>query len=253
MHTRLPATLAILVLLGLNPVAALAAECGAYPLTPEQQQYIDVNALAIEIPEGEVPVIQRCDTNLDGAVDIIDIRAISMKRNQPAAHPDDPMDWDKNGTINLLDARGCQQACSLPRCAVSSTPPPPSSPPAGVIEDASCFQVADINGDGEDDFAGIFEYTGSKKRIEGWTLEVVLVYKDENGEIQHSTFPFVGERTETELSVHVSRQPAGVVDLLPGSVTIDEPGVVSYRNGKPAVLYYTQNGKVKRAAYGVEE
>ena len=58
-----------------------------------------------------------CDTNDDGFVDIKDIRAISLSRNQPASGPDDPMDWDQNGEINVMDARACILACSLPRCA----------------------------------------------------------------------------------------------------------------------------------------
>ena len=68
--------------------------------------------------EVEEPEILMCDANLDDVVDIRDIRAIAMMRNQPANGPDDPMDWDQNGIINVLDARGCQQACNLPRCAV---------------------------------------------------------------------------------------------------------------------------------------
>jgi hypothetical protein len=64
-----------------------------------------------------VAEVQRCDVNGDGAVDRNDIRAIAANRNQPATGPDDPMDWDQNGTINVLDARGCQRACTLARCA----------------------------------------------------------------------------------------------------------------------------------------
>ena len=64
-----------------------------------------------------VAVAMRCDANDDDAVDINDIRAILGNRNQPATGPDDPMDWDQNGIINVLDARGCQRACTLPRCA----------------------------------------------------------------------------------------------------------------------------------------
>lgn len=68
--------------------------------------------------EIEEPEVLMCDTNQDALVDIRDIRAIFMMRNQPATGPDDPMDWDQNGIINILDARGCQQACDLPRCAI---------------------------------------------------------------------------------------------------------------------------------------
>ena len=66
----------------------------------------------------EEPEVLMCDANTDGAVDIFDIRAIGMMRNQPASGEDDSMDWDQNGVINVLDARGCQSACTLPRCAV---------------------------------------------------------------------------------------------------------------------------------------
>jgi len=64
-----------------------------------------------------VAEVLRCDANDDGAIDRNDIRAIAANRNQPATGPGDPMDWDENGTINVLDARGCQRACTLPRCA----------------------------------------------------------------------------------------------------------------------------------------
>lgn len=68
-----------------------------------------------EIEEDEALM---CDADGDDQVDIRDIRSIAMMRNQPASGSDDPMDWDGNGVINALDARGCQQACTLPRCAI---------------------------------------------------------------------------------------------------------------------------------------
>jgi len=66
----------------------------------------------------EVVVPVKCDIDVDGDVDRNDISLIVANRNQPAAHPDDPMDWDGNGIINILDARGCMSICTLPRCAV---------------------------------------------------------------------------------------------------------------------------------------
>jgi hypothetical protein len=68
--------------------------------------------------EIEEPGVLMCDANLDDTIDIRDIRAIAMMRNQPATGPDDPMDWDQNGIISVLDARGCVLACNLPRCAI---------------------------------------------------------------------------------------------------------------------------------------
>jgi VCBS repeat-containing protein len=60
----------------------------------------------------------RCDIDADSDVDRNDIMAIVANRNQPSAHPDDPMDYDGNGWIDVLDARGCMSICTLPRCAV---------------------------------------------------------------------------------------------------------------------------------------
>ena len=66
----------------------------------------------------EVVVPLKCDIDVDGDVDRNDISAIIANRNQPAAHPDDPMDYDGNNWISVLDARGCMSLCTLPRCAV---------------------------------------------------------------------------------------------------------------------------------------
>ncbi|MDH3379304.1 MAG: hypothetical protein OER87_13650 [Gammaproteobacteria bacterium] len=252
--TWLPATLTIFALAGLTPIAALAAGCGDYPLTQAELQLID--DLPVAIPEGDVPVIQRCDTNSDGAVDIYDIRAISLQRNQPAAHPDDPMDLDQNGVINVLDARGCVLACNLPRCAVSRARLSEPQTTAGVTQDAQCFQRTDLDGDGSEDIAAIFEYTGTRPRGGDWTLQVVILYKDDNGNLQNITYPYSGQRsTENggQLRQHLSLQPAGVVDLAPGNLTIDQPAVVSFRDGVPAVIYYFQDGKINRAFYGVDD
>ena len=251
MRTRLPAILTILALCGLTPVTAVAV-CGEYPLTEAELQHIADAGLEIAVPEGDVASIQRCDIDVDGAVDRNDIRAISLNRNQPAAHPDDPMDWDQNSVINLLDARGCQRACSRPRCAVS-TAPPPQPPPS---QEAECFQVVDIDGDGNTDIAGIFEHTGGETRGGDWTLEVVILSEDANGNVQHVTYPYSGQRTTDnggEVQQHLSMQPAGMVDLAPGTLALDEPAVVSYRDGTPAVIYYFQDGKLNRAFYGVDD
>ena len=57
-----------------------------------------------------------CDIDDDGDVDRNDILAISAARNQPAL-PGDPRDHDRNGKINVNDARQCTLLCTLPRCA----------------------------------------------------------------------------------------------------------------------------------------
>lgn len=253
MRTPLSTIMTVLVSLGLAPTMALAAACEDYPLSQAQLDYIQSQALEIAIPDGDVPVLQRCDTNADMAVDINDIRAITMNRNQPAAHPDDPMDWDKNGVINILDARGCQRVCALPRCAVPTEPV--EEPTGGVLETTECFQTEDLDGDGTEDFVGVYEHTGDDERGGEWTLEVVILTEDPSGAVQHITFPYTGQNLQDtgELTQHVSMQPAGVVDLAPGTLELDEPAVISYRNGEPKVVYYFENGQVSRAFFGVDD
>lgn len=257
MRKSLPGALATFVILGSAPIAAYAA-CENYEMsqTPEQIAYLANQGLDNVIPVGVVPVVQRCDTNSDNSVDINDIRAIAQMRNQPAAHPDDPMDWDRNNVITVNDARGCQQACSLPRCAVPSEPQ--DEPTGGYTEEASCFQSEDLDGDGKKEFVGMYQYTGEEQRAAEWNLEVVILLDDENGDIQHLTYPFTGQSTmgndgNVELHQHLSKQPAGLVNLNPGSVTIDNPGVVSYRFGRPRVLYYWKDGQVNRALFGIDD
>ena len=62
-------------------------------------------------------VVQRCDIDGDGDVDIFDIRAIMARRNLPATGPDDPADADGNGIIDANDARQCTLLCTNLRCA----------------------------------------------------------------------------------------------------------------------------------------
>jgi uncharacterized repeat protein (TIGR01451 family) len=58
-----------------------------------------------------------CDVDGDGNVDLADISLIIQARNTPASGSDDPRDWDGDGLITVLDARGCVVQCTNPRCA----------------------------------------------------------------------------------------------------------------------------------------
>jgi hypothetical protein len=243
----------VLVFFGLTPIAALAAECGNYPLSQAQMDHLAGQGL--DVPEGNVGVIQRCDTNGDNLVDITDIRAISMKRNQPAAHPDDPMDWDRNSVINVLDARGCQQACSAPRCAIQTGEPEPEEMQGGVTEAAPCYQQDDFDGDGQPDLVAIYEPTDKVEKDGDWTLQVVILKEDEAGNVEQITYPYSGQNSDKtgELRQHLSKQPIGPVDLNPGSLILDKPGIVSYRNGIPKVIYYFKDGEARRAYFGIDD
>ena len=58
-----------------------------------------------------------CDADQDGDVDRNDINLIFAARNTPASGPNDPRDFDKNGTITVNDARACALWCNKPQCA----------------------------------------------------------------------------------------------------------------------------------------
>lgn len=234
------------------PITALAANC-EHQISAEQQAFLDQQNLQIKVPEGELAVIQRCETNGDNVVDINDIRNISLARNQPAGHPDDPMDWDKNNVINLLDARGCQQVCSLPRCAPMAPQP---ELVGGDTEEAECSKSQDLDGDGSQDFVGIFEHTG-EELAGGYNLKLVLVNKDESGNLQQTTLSYAGEMVvedgQPKMKLHVSEQPPGEVDLSPGKITLENPGIVTYGFGKPEVIYYWVDGELRRGFYNIDD
>jgi len=262
LFTGTRATFPAFLLAGLIPVTALADTCGNYPLTAAQIDALEKARLEVVVPEGEVPFVQRCDVDGNEIVDRSDILLISQHRNQPASDPDDPMDWDQDGQITGLDARGCVLACSFPRCA--------SQDPllGGVAVNAAqtrlqntvgaagdCYQVDDFDGDGNQDFVGIFEYVGNNTRGNNWSLQTVLLYEDAAGDTQVIAFPYTGQtsRGGERIFQHLSLQPAGLVDLMPGAVLLSRPGVVSYRNNLPETLYYFQGGQWNRAFYRIDD
>ncbi|WP_246180619.1 PKD domain-containing protein, partial [Marinobacter changyiensis] len=57
-----------------------------------------------------------CDMNGDGKVDISDIYSIMSLARTAATGQDDPADWNGDGVINVLDARGCVLQCDVPGC-----------------------------------------------------------------------------------------------------------------------------------------
>jgi predicted secreted protein len=71
------------------------------------------DALSIQV---EDDVALACDVDGNGVVDMTDIRAISLARNQPAL-PGDPRDYDGDGVITVNDARQCVLLCTNARCA----------------------------------------------------------------------------------------------------------------------------------------
>ncbi len=57
-----------------------------------------------------------CDVDDSGGVDFLDILRIFSTIRYPAEGLNDPRDLDGDGTITLMDARGCVRECSRPFC-----------------------------------------------------------------------------------------------------------------------------------------
>ena len=69
-------------------------------------------------PENPNEPAARCDVDMDGDVDRLDVMSIFGARNQPANGADDPRDSDGDGVITVLDGRQCVLQCDLPACAI---------------------------------------------------------------------------------------------------------------------------------------
>ena len=121
-------------------------------------------------------------------------------------------------------------------------------------KEKDCFLRADFNGDGVQDFVGIHQNSRHQGDGHRWTFDLVLVYSD-RGETRHRVFPGSGRADmDKELMHHfLVPQPPGKIDLHPGEVEIDHPGILSYRYGAPAVLYYWDEGRFTLRKFFVDD
>lgn len=261
MRKRLLVVLGTMIPFGLAPAPALAESCGDYPLTQAQANYLQTQNLDIKIPEGNVTFIARCDVDGNGVIDNNDLFAIRAHRGQVPALPDDPMDWDGNGIIEGRDVGGCASSCTH-GCAVKNGNKGKGSKKAAKQKSKDlpgqpgpCYQVGDFDGDGAQDFIGIYEYTGGETRGNNWNLQLVVLTEDNLGNVQHVEFQYSGQVTDgnTDLLQHLSLQPAGPVDLNPGGVMLSRPGIISYRNNEPHSIFYFSNGVLNRAFFGIDD
>ncbi len=67
-------------------------------------------------PQGQV-----CDLNDDSVIDIYDILGVFFTIGDSADQPFDPRDWDADGTITIIDARGCVLQCTYAYCQPADT------------------------------------------------------------------------------------------------------------------------------------
>lgn len=65
----------------------------------------------------KVAVVEICDVDLDGDIDKLDLRTISIARGQTAL-PGDPRDANFDGVITPSDTKVCIPLCTLAACAV---------------------------------------------------------------------------------------------------------------------------------------
>lgn len=70
--------------------------------------------------DGVATPVDYCDVNDDDAIDSLDIAIITDAIGQTATGPTDPRDVDGDGTITVLDARGCTFQCDHADCAVEA-------------------------------------------------------------------------------------------------------------------------------------
>jgi hypothetical protein len=82
----------------------------------EQRTSGDINAN--HIPDSCETIAVSGDLDSDGDVDQLDVNLLLASKNKPASGAKDPKDLDKNGVINVLDARKQALLCTRPRCAV---------------------------------------------------------------------------------------------------------------------------------------
>ena len=69
----------------------------------------------LSAPEGPEDRV-RCDVDENGVIDFHDIFGIYFAIGHSADGSDDPRDWDADGIITIVDAKGCVQECTNLRC-----------------------------------------------------------------------------------------------------------------------------------------
>ena len=90
--------------------------------------------------------------------------------------------------------------------------------PIGCIKDVKCNLIADFNGDGTKDYAGLYQYTGQKKRHDNLNVDLVVIYSTKKG-IEHEIFTHHGRirANEDNLALYLEEQRAGDMRLFPGT------------------------------------
>lgn len=93
-------------------------------------RYLEAQVRLTASSEGASPIVydvtladsaqqtERCDVDLDGDIDKLDLSLISRARGQRALGPADPRDADGDGLITPNDVKVCLPLCTRPNCAI---------------------------------------------------------------------------------------------------------------------------------------
>lgn len=128
----------------------------------------------------------------------------------------------------------------------------PYDPAKGCQTHQDCELIKDFNGDGKQDFAGLFEYMGGQHRRKNWYIDLIIVYT-QNDKLNHVIFNRVGRVSDDDktVSVALELQKPGIMQIIPdnkafGTHTFDKPAihVIDKRRGKAAyfpTIYWQKN------------
>jgi uncharacterized repeat protein (TIGR01451 family) len=86
-----------------------------------------------------------CDVDHNGVIDSRDIALIVAGRNTAASGPTDPRDPNRDGTVNVLDARFCATICTFSLCANAPAIPAPVAI-AGADQQVAVGATVELNG-----------------------------------------------------------------------------------------------------------
>jgi len=86
-----------------------------------------------------------CDVDHNGVIDTRDVALITAARNTPTSGPTDPRDPNRDGTINVLDARFCATRCTFALCANAPAIPAPVAN-AGADQQVAVGALVELSG-----------------------------------------------------------------------------------------------------------
>lgn len=116
---------------------------------------------------------------------------------------------------------------------------------------ASCSLTQDFNNDGKPDFAGLFMYTGPKKRGGNRFLDLVIMYSV-NDSIEHTIYSYAGrfDKKNKVVQAYLEELSPGVIDTDPGEFILNTPGIKLVNIGRDNYTYYWNGRRIVELIIG---